>query len=190
MYGGIQPGADRVYELSQQRLFEVPSWYAAQIVVNQERQVDTHLRNKGLDVFVPFYEELRRRSDRRVKLQVPLFPGYVFVHIALRDRRSVLETPRVVRLVSFGPQPISIPEQQIECLRTGMTHRQALPHPYLQVGRHVRVIAGPFMGAEGILLRRKSGLKLVLSISAILRSFTVEVDGSDVEPIRARAFAN
>lgn len=190
MYSEIQSGADQNRALSLPRQFELPSWYAAQIGVNQERQVDARLRDKGIDVFVPFYEELRRRSDRKVKLQVPLFPGYVFVRIALRNRRSVLETPRVVRLVSFGPQPVAIPEQQIECLRAGMNHRQALPHPYLQVGRHVRVITGPFSGTEGILLRRKSGLKLVISISAIVRSFTVEVDESEVEPIRTRAFAS
>ena len=62
-----------------------------------------------------------------------------------------------------------------------------MPHPYLQVGQRVRVIAGLLEGLEGTLIRRKRVLRLVLSIEAILRSFTVEVDESEIEPVRGRS---
>jgi transcription antitermination factor NusG len=163
--------------------FLQPNWYAAQIGVNQEKQVAGRLQEKRIESFLPLYQEVRRRTDRRVVLEMPLFPGYVFVRIALRDRLKVLVDPRVVRLVGLGPTPVAIPDRDIDSLRAGLAHGQAMPHPYLQVGRRVRLVAGPFEGVEGVLIRRKSSLRIVVSIDTILRSFTVEVDESEVESI-------
>ena len=169
--------------------FFQPNWYAVQLAVNQEKQAASRLQQRGIESFLPLYQEVRRRTDRKVVLQLPLFPGYVFVRIALLDRLKVLETPRVVRLVGFGPIPLAIPESDIETLRAGLTIRQAMPHLYLQVGRRVRVVAGPFTGMQGILLRRKSSLRVVVSIDAILSSFTVEVDESEIESISGHGVA-
>ena len=160
-----------------------PNWYAVQLAVNQEKQAARRLQERGIESFLPLYQEVRRRTDRKVVLQLPLFPGYVFVRIALLDRLKVLETPRVVRLVGFGPTPLALPDCDIDALRAGLATRQAMPHLYLQVGRRVRVVAGPFEGMQGILVRRKSSLRVVVSIEAILSSFTVEVDDSEIESI-------
>jgi transcription antitermination factor NusG len=166
--------------------FFQPNWYAVQLAVNQEKKVASRLQERHIECFLPLYQEVRRRTDRKVVLQMPLFPGYVFVRIALPDRLKVLEIPRVVRLVGFGPTPLAIPVTDIETLRTGLALRPAMPHLYLQVGRRVRVVAGPFEGMQGILVRRKGSLRVVVSIDAILSSFTVEVDDSEIEPIRGQ----
>ncbi len=159
-------------------------WYAVQTGANQERQVTSRLNDKGVESFLPVYEEARRRTDRKVILQVPLFAGYLFARIALRDRLRVLEVPRVVRLVSFGSTPVAVPDREIESLRTGVGDRRVLPHPYLKAGQPVRVIAGALAGMEGVLLRRKSSLRVVIAVNAIARCFSVEVDEGEVEAIR------
>jgi transcription antitermination factor NusG len=127
---------------------------------------------------------MRRWKDRRIQLELALFPGYVFVHIALRDRLQVLQLPGVVQLVSFGGKPAALPDAEVEALRNGLARNLcAEPHPYLTVGRRVRVRAGSVAGLEGILLRRKQKFRVVLSIQLIQRSVAIEVDEADIEPL-------
>ncbi len=174
-------------KLSSSTLPELPAeylqvrWYAVQTGVNQERQVTSRLREKDIESFLPEYEVLRRRTDRKVRLHVPLFAGYVFVHIALRDRIQVLEVPRVVRLVGFDHAPVPIADREIDLLKAGLVHRRMMPHGDLQLGRRVRVVSGPFEGVEGILLRRRGSMRVVVAIEAIARSFSLEVDERDLD---------
>jgi len=105
------------------------------------------------------------------------------VRMALRDRLQVLQLPGVVQLVSFGGKPAALPDAEIEALRNGLAGNLcAEPHPYLTVGRRVRVRSGSVAGLEGILLRRKQKFRVVLSIQLIQRSVAIEVDEADIEP--------
>jgi transcriptional antiterminator NusG len=159
-------------------------WYAAYTCANHEKRVATQLEARAVEHFLPLYRSVRRWSDRRVQLELPLFPAYVFVRLALCDRLSVLEIPSLVRLVGFGGLPAAIPDGQVEILRSGLVkHLNAEPHPFLAVGRKVRIVRGPLVGLEGILLRRKGRYRFVLSLEVIQRSIVVDVDGTDVVPV-------
>jgi transcription antitermination factor NusG len=127
---------------------------------------------------------LRRWKDRRVKLELPLFPGYVFVRLALCDQLRLLQVPGVARLVGFNGAPAALPTEEIEALKKGLACGvRAEPHPFLTVGRRVRMRSGPFEGRQGILLRRRGNLRLVLSLDLIMRSVVIDVDAVDVEPV-------
>lgn len=161
-----------------------PHWYAAYTRARHEKRVAEHLLHRDISFFLPLYSALHRWKDRRVRVELPLFPSYVFVHIPLRNRLHVLEIPGVVSLVTFGAHPAPLPDNEIEPLRAGLVHPiHAQPCPYLKVGRRVRIKHGPLAGAEGILLRKRSNLRVVLSIDLIRRSVSVEVDSADIEPI-------
>lgn len=111
-----------------------------------------------------------------------LFPGYVFVQMGPQNRLRVLQLPGAVRIVTFNGQPAVLPEEEIENLRTRLSSSGTLePHPYLSVGRQVRVRSGPLQGLEGIIVRTKERCRIVLSIHLIMRSVAVEVDEGDVE---------
>jgi transcription antitermination factor NusG len=164
--------------------FAEPHWYAAYTRANHEVRVTQQLARRSVEHFLPQYESVRRWKDRRVKLQMPLFPGYVFVRLAVRDRLRVLEIPSVARLVGFNGHPAILPDKEIEALRTAVVAQlRTQPHPYLAVGRRVRITRGPLAGVEGILVRRKSVLRVVLSLDLIARSAAVEVDAADIDRI-------
>ena len=162
-----------------------PAWYAVYTCANHERRVAEQFSSRGVEHFFPMYEVVHKWKDRRMRLQLPLFPGYVFVHLALRDRLQALQVTSVVRLVGFGDQPSALDEQEIETLRNGLQRdASAEPHPYLTSGKRVRIKSGPLTGLEGILQRRKGKCRLVISIDLIARSIAVDVDASDVLPLR------
>ncbi len=160
-----------------------PHWYAVYTCANHERRVADQFAYRGVEHFLPQYESLRRWRDRKVRLQLPLFPGYVFVQLALRDRLRVLQVPGVVRLVGFDGHAVPLPEEEVARIRgiLGQGFR-AEPHPYLEVGRRVRVMRGPLEGMEGIIVRRKNGSRFVISFELIQRSMSVEVSGLELEP--------
>jgi transcription antitermination factor NusG len=160
------------------------NWYAIYTWARHEKRVAEQLEQRQLRNFLPLYRALHRWKDRRKEVELALFPGYVFVHLALRHRLRVLEIPSVVHLVSFQGKPAPLPEHEIEKLLQGANGRVRMgPHPYLQAGQRVRVRTGPVAGLEGILLRRKEGARLVVSIEILMRAVAIEIDEADVEPL-------
>ena len=172
------------YPLQTQMAMVEPRWYAAYTCANHERHVAAELGAREVEHFLPLYSSVRRWKDRRVNLDLPLFPGYIFVRLALRDRLRVVQIPSVVRLVGFNGLPTALPDTEMEILRTGLSRSlRAEPHPFLTVGRRVRVTGGPFAGLEGILRRKKTNLRVVVSLELIQRSVAVDVDAVDVRPM-------
>lgn len=162
----------------------IEHWYAVSVLPRHERLVARHLEHRRLNYFLPVYRSVRRWKDRRKELEVPLFPGYVFVNLNLRDRLGVLRAPGVVQFVTFQGQPAAVPDSEIRALESSLSAGlRPLPHPYLRQGRKVRVKSGPLRDAEGVMIRRKEGFRLVLSIDLLMRSVMLEVDEVDVEPI-------
>src|SRR5712672_4351587 len=161
-----------------------PRWYAAYTCANHEKRVREQLEQMSIESYLPVYEAVRRWKDRRMRLQLPLFPGYVFVHMALVDRLRVLQVPSVVRVVGFNGHLAAVPDGEIEGLKTGLSGGvRAEPHPFLTAGRRVRIKTGPPQGREGILIRKNGSLRAVLSIDIIQRSIVVDVEVADVEPL-------
>ena len=159
-------------------------WYAAYTSANHEKRVAQQFAQRVIEHFFPYYQSVREWKDRKVRLQLPLFPGYVFVRLKLRDHIKVLQVPGVAKLVGFGGIPTALPQEEIDVLRTSLLHGvRAEPHRYLNVGRRVRVNSGPLAGMEGILVRKKNQDRLVISLELIFRSVAVEVDGFGLEPL-------
>jgi transcription antitermination factor NusG len=159
------------------------NWYALYTCPRHEKCVAQQIEQRSISCYLPLYRSVRRWKERRKELELALFPGYVFVRLALKDRFRVLALPSAVRLVSFNGQPAVLPESEIEQLRQRLAGGCVEPYPYLRVGRRVRVCAGPMQGLEGIIVRRKDHCRVVFSLDLIMRSVAVEVDESDVEPV-------
>ena len=159
------------------------SWFAISVYPRHEKLVAEMCRVRGVDYLLPLYSSLRRWKDRRKLLEMVLFPGYVFVRIALSERLRVLVLPGVARFVCFQGQPAVVPEREMQVLGAGAQGVSLLPHPYLKKGCAVRVRSGPMAGIEGILVRRKDRFRVVISIDLIQRSVAAEVDEGDIEPL-------
>ncbi len=162
----------------------IPHWYAAHTNPRAERVVTAYLTGYGIENYLPLYRKLTKwRNGQRVELELPLFPGYVFVRIPLTNRRGVLEIPGIVSLCSSGTVPVPVGDDEIEILRAGLSQAVAEPHPFLAVGDRVRIKAGPFSGLEGFLVQKRGTYRFVLSIDLMMQSVSLEVNAFDVEPL-------
>jgi transcription antitermination factor NusG len=158
-------------------------WFAAYTCPRHEKYVRRQLEERHIEAFLPLYRSTRRWKDRRKQVEFALFPGYIFVRIPEHERLRVLELPGVVRFVCFNGKLAALQDEEIETLRSGLERGiLAEPHPFLRVGRRVRVVRGPVAGLEGVLLRKKDKLRIVVSLQTIMQSVALEVDAADVVP--------
>lgn len=163
-----------------------PLWYAAHTRHQHEKVVASMLANKGFEVFLPLYSEIRQWRDRLKKVELPLFSCYVFLRGDLDRRLAILSTPGVHGMVTSAGKLAGIPEEEIEAVRSVIANRiKVKPHPFLKVGDLVRVKCGALSGLEGFLVRRKGQTRLILSVALLERSVAAEIDASAVEPVMA-----
>jgi len=166
---------------------EPANWYAVQTRARNEKAISERLQEQGLTTFLPLVTEIRRWSDRKKKVELPLFSCYVFVRLVAGnhdERMRVYRTSGVFRIVSMRGELIPIPDEQIEALRAVVT--QQVPwteHPFLKIGQRVRIRGGSLEGVEGVLLSRNGDRTLIISVDAIQRSLAVRVEGYDVEAL-------
>jgi transcription antitermination factor NusG len=158
------------------------SWFAVYTTCRHEKRVARHMEQRQIEHFLPLYRtEHRWKDGTQALVDLPLFPGYVFARIELHHRVSVLEVPGVVSILGTESRPTPLPEFEVEILRAGLRPNVAEPHPLLTVGQRVRIKAGALAGVEGIVIRKKSGIRVVLTLSLLMQSIAIEVDSDDVE---------
>ena len=166
---------------------EPANWYAVQTRARNEKAISERLQEQGLTTFLPLVTEIRRWSDRKKKVELPLFSCYVFVKLVPSnndERLRVFRTSGVFRIVSVRGEAVPIPDEQIDALRTVVTQQVPwTPYPFLKVGQRVRIRGGSLEGVEGVLLSHSGDRTLIISIDAIQRSLAVRVEGYDVEPL-------
>jgi transcription antitermination factor NusG len=161
-------------------------WYALHTRTRHEKMVEQRLVQRGVQTFLPLITEIHRWSDRKKKIQLPLFGGYLFAKLTPSkvDRLRVLSVEGVFTFVGVRGEGTPIPDSQIEAVRALVDG--GLPcstHPFLKIGQRVRIRSGALDGVEGILTDRAGGSTLVISIDAIQRSLAVRVEGYAVEPV-------
>ena len=162
----------------------VKRWYALYVRSHHEVAVGKQLALRGIEFYLALYSAVHFWNNRCSKcLELPLFPGYVFVHIGPWERASVLGVQGVVHLVGATGRPIPLPDDEIEALRLGIAERKPQPHPPLEGGQRVRIRRGPLAGLEGTLKRSPDGPRVVITLSIISQGASVEVHWNEVEAI-------
>lgn len=162
----------------------IKQWYAVYTYPQHEKVCARQLKDRGVDAFLPtFTQERLWKNRQRVKIQLPLFPSYLFVSIDQRERCKVVSVPGALRILgnSSGPQPI--PSAVVDLLRSDLFRDRLEPQAEAVVGQRVRIRNGAMAGVEGVLVRKKNSLWFVLSIDLINQRATVEVKAQDIESI-------
>lgn len=165
------------------------NWFALYTTSRHEKRVAEYLNLRQIECYLPLYRTERKWSDgSRVTLDLPLFPGYLFIHIRRNERGYVLAVPGAVAVVGgTGGELAALPDTTIEGLRTGLKLRSAHPHPFLTAGQRARIRSGALAGFEGIVVRSKNRCRVVMTLEHIMQSYAVEVDSEDLELLTAES---
>jgi transcription antitermination factor NusG len=160
-------------------------WYALRTRSRHEKKAASEIAAKGFCSFLPVVARKQKWSDRIKEVELPLFPGYVFVQTdgSAEKQVSVLRSTGVVGFVGNNGRGTPIPNEQIESVRSIVEHGVEFTlYPYLHVNQRVRIRGGSLDGVEGLLLAKNSDQSLIVSIDLIQRSVAIRVSGYELEP--------
>ncbi len=166
------------------RLFQ-GQWWVAHTRSRNEKALAHDLKAKNISYFLPMTWKVRRHSHRTIKSLLPLFTGYLFFCGSEPERVDLLKTNRVANLLEVVDQDGFINElvRFEQALRVGTP---LTPHKYLRKGQWCRVVAGPLLGLEGIVVQARDNARLVLQIDMLGQAASVEIDMDMIEPIEPR----
>lgn len=168
-----------------------PHWYALRTRPRHEKRVHDQLEQAGVESFSAVAPVEREWADRTRRVRMPLFPGYIFVKVALEDVAQVLRWPGAVDLVRSQGTPVVVREEEMDAVRQlvdGVAKTGGLPEPadYLAPGRRVRVTDGPFQGLEGLLVEARGGPRVSVRFDALRQAKAVQVNRELLAPLGAR----
>ena len=153
-------------------------WYAVYVRSRYEKKVHLQLLEKGMTSFLPLIETIRQWSDRKKRVEEPLFSGYVFVKINHhKECVTVLDTEGVVRFIGIGRNPSVIAERDIDWLKRLVREPDAVGRTVASIptGRKVRVLAGPFKDFEGVVMKEGREERLVVFFDSIMQGVEITI---------------
>lgn len=166
---------------------DTPGWYALYTRSRFEHKVLEGLKGKSIEAFLPQVQVMSRRRDRRMKIFVPMIPGYVFVRSDMEAEQyhRIIRTPGIVRVVGFEGRPVPVKDDEIASLMIlDGTDRTVQNRAFIKKGEKVMIMEGPLKGLVGIFLRRKDQKdKVVVSVELLQRSLAVEIDDWALEKV-------
>lgn len=161
-------------------------WFAIYTMPQSEQSVRRMLDIRQIESFLPTYEVHRVWKNRqRVKTQRPLFPSYLFVRINKNQRGIVLSSPGALRIIGNGRTHLPIPDREIHFLQSESARKRIEPWLDLVIGKRVRIRRGPMEGLEGTLVEQRNSLRFVLTVAMINQHAAIEMDASELEPVRS-----
>ncbi len=166
------------------------AWYAVHTRSRHEGKAWLGLTHKSINTFLPLIEVWSKRKDRRKRIQLPMFPGYLFVELPVVDnavRLEILKTHGVVKILGKprGAEPIPVPDEKIDAIKRLIESKVEIQHyTYPRVGEGARITDGPFRGIEGVVIRTDLKKDLfVISIDILQRSVAIEIKGFQIEKL-------
>lgn len=157
-------------------------WWIAHTKSRNEKALAQDLIRKEVNYFLPMSWRVRRRSHRKIRSLLPLFSGYVFFCAEENDRIELWRTNRVANIIEVKDQQRLLEELlQIEqALQAGVP---LAPHKYIKAGQRCRVVAGPLVDLDGIVVKTRNTTRLVLRIDMLGQAASVEIDTDMIEVV-------
>ena len=161
-------------------------WYVVYVRSRHEKKVCHLFEEKGIESSLPLIKTTRQWSDRKKKVEVPLFRGYVFIRIDIRkDKFNILKTDGVVKFIGMGKNPSRIPDEQIHWMHMIVEKSNTVKNEKeIPGGQTVRVTVGPLKGIEGVVMRAGNQSRLVLVLESIMNACSVEISPNFLEKIK------
>jgi transcriptional antiterminator RfaH len=161
-----------------------PQWYVAYTYPKFERKVRETLTRKNINAYLPLQKVTRQWSDRKKRIEVPIFPNYIFVNVLYNERFDILNVPGVVRFVTFGGSLAVISNEEIDSIQKLVTGNAEVELTTdFKEGDLVKMVTGPFAGLKGLLYERNNGTRFAVRIEGLSQIISIEVNTAWLEKV-------
>lgn len=157
-------------------------WHIAYTMPKSEKRAYLKLTQLGVGAFLPLQKVVRIWADRKKRLEVPLFPNYIFINTSDANRFEILRMKEIIRYVSFCGTPAIVSDSLIDSLKKITFGDFEVTSNVWSEGMTIKILDGPFMGVEGILLKRQGSKRLLVKIEALQRAISIDISSNAVVP--------
>ena len=158
-------------------------WHVIYTRPRFEKKIFTRLKERKVETFLPLQKVMRQWSDRKKKVEVPLFPNYLFVHISSGDKWNVLSIEGVVRFLQFEGKSAILSETEMNTIRKSLLGNPEISNKRFEKGDQVVIMHGPLKGLKGILVHNNGRNKLAIRINTIDRSILVNISPNNIDKV-------
>lgn len=159
-------------------------WHVVYTMPKAERKVASSITAMGIEAYLPLHKVIRQWSDRKKRLELPLFPNYVFVKVDRISRVSLYSIKELVKFVSIDKQPVVVSEKEIMTIKKVLTENvQVRTEDYFLPGMRIKIADGQFAGLEGIIERRNSDTRLIIKIEGLMKAFSFNIPSQLLEAV-------
>ena len=161
-------------------------WFAIYVKSRSEKKVFKLLDDIGIESFLPLITRMKQWSDRKKKVDEPLFRSYLFVNITLTDYYKVLQVPGVVKFITFEKKPVPVPDNQIVAIKEYIndTDLHTIDYEDFKEGELVRVKSGQMKDLVGRFIKINGKHRIIIDIEAVGQSLPVNIARSNVEAVK------
>jgi transcription antitermination factor NusG len=161
-------------------------WCVVYTRPNSERKTLDKITKMGVEAYLPLHKVVRQWNDRVKKMEVPLFPNYVFVRVDEAIRVALFSIKEIVNYVSIEKRPVVVREKEISLIKKVLSVEvDVTVEDYFLDGMEVMIESGRFAGLHGRVIRRNGGSRLLIRVDGIMKSFSFNIPASDVRAIHS-----
>ena len=161
-------------------------WFAIYVKSRSEKKVFKLLEDIGIESFLPLITRVKQWSDRKKKVEEPLFRSYLFVNITLSDYYKVLNTAGVVKFITFEKQPVPVPDNQIIAIKEYLndTELHVINYEDFKEGELVRIKSGQMKDLVGRFVKINGKHRIIINIEVVGQSLPINIARSNVEAVK------
>ena len=161
-------------------------WFAIYVKSRSEKKVFKLLEDIGIESFLPLITRVKQWSDRKKKVDEPLFRSYLFVNIQLADYYRVLQIPGVVKFITFEKQPVPVPDNQIIAIKEYISDidLQNINYDDFKEGELVRIKSGQMKDLIGRFVKINGKHRIIVDIEVVGQSLPINIARSNVEAVK------
>lgn len=166
------------------------AWYAVYSKPNREKKVLANLQEEGIECYLPLMKTLKQWSDRKKWIEEPLFKSYIFVKVSNIEFFSVLKLPGVVCYVRFGGKPQTIPNDQIENIKTFIRQEEkevVVTREKVKKGVKAEVLYGPFKGVQGEVIQVCGQSRILIRVESMGCCLSANISMDEVKILRTKS---
>ncbi len=155
-------------------------WWLVHTKSRHEKALADDLGRKGIGYYLPLVQLERRYGGRSVRVQMPMFPSYLFLCGGDEERYVTLMTHRAAKVIRVVDQE-RLKTELRHVHRVMMSEEPVNLYPSIKPGRRCRVVRGGLAGLEGVVLRRRGTYRIYVGIDALGQSAELEIDPALIE---------
>ena len=162
---------------------ESSCWQVVYTYSQYEKKVYKEFQRRSIESFLPLQKQVRQWSDRKRKVEVPLFPNYIFVRVALQNIWNVLRINGIVKFISSEGRPVTVSDATVDSIKKLVNHEVEVTNELFTEGDIVKVTRGALSGTEGILVEKKGKSRLAIQVNIMKQSVLVDIAPDDLEKV-------